>query len=46
MYRYKCAVCKNPIDVDVRVVGLRCDKCGSKIFYKERPSIVKKIKAR
>jgi len=46
MYKYKCAVCKKFIDVDVSVVGLQCDNCGSKIFYKERPNITKKIKAR
>lgn len=43
---YKCSVCKKPISVDVSIVGLQCDKCGSRIFYKERLPKKKKIKAR
>ncbi|MDI6855397.1 MAG: DNA-directed RNA polymerase subunit P [Candidatus Thermoplasmatota archaeon] len=44
MDRYKCAICKNPIEIDLNIPGIQCDKCGSRIFYKERPSGTKKIK--
>ena len=43
---YKCAKCKEPIRTDINIVGIQCNKCGSKIFYKERPSVKKTIKAR
>jgi DNA-directed RNA polymerase subunit P len=32
--------------MDVNTVGIQCEKCGSKIFYKERPNVKKTIKAR
>lgn len=46
MQRYKCAICKTPIEKDMNVTGIQCNKCGSKVFYKERPSIAKKIKTK
>jgi len=40
---YKCAVCKDPIRSDTQNVGIQCTKCGSKIFFKERPNTRKVI---
>jgi len=43
---YKCAKCKERIIMDVNTVGIQCEKCGSKIFYKERPNVKKTTQAR
>jgi DNA-directed RNA polymerase subunit P len=43
---YKCAKCKEPMRTDISAVDIQCEKCGSKIFYKERPNVRKVIKAR
>jgi len=43
---YKCAKCKQRVSMDINTVGIQCDKCGSKIFYKERPNVKKLMKAR
>jgi len=43
---YKCAKCKQRVSMDINTVGIQCDKCGSKIFYKERPNVKKIMKAR
>jgi DNA-directed RNA polymerase subunit P len=32
--------------MDMNTVGIQCEKCGSKIFYKERPNVKKVIKSR
>ena len=42
---YKCKVCKTPID-KVNIVGIQCEICGSKIFYKERPNVKKTLNAK
>jgi DNA-directed RNA polymerase subunit P len=42
---YKCARCKEPMRADVNTVGLQCERCGSKVFYKDRPTTQKTIKA-
>ena len=42
---YKCARCKERIIMDVNQVGIQCEKCGSKIFYKERPNVKKTMSA-
>lgn len=34
---YKCGKCNEPIRSNVNTVGIQCEKCGSKNFYKERP---------
>src|SRR5574340_149217 len=34
---YKCAKCLEPIRTNINTVGIQCERCGSKIFYKERP---------
>ncbi|HEY3419765.1 MAG TPA: DNA-directed RNA polymerase subunit P [Methanomassiliicoccales archaeon] len=31
---------------NVNAVGMQCENCGSKIFYKERPNVKKVIKGR
>lgn len=43
--RYKCNKCGKPMEVDVHAVGIQCKECGSKIFYKQRPSIKKTLKS-
>ncbi len=43
---YKCSICKEPLKNDVSVLGIQCEKCGSKVFYKERPNVRKVMKAR
>ena len=46
MTYYKCAICKAPMLTDVNTVGIQCDRCGSKYFYKQRPNMTKRLKAR
>ena len=43
---YKCGTCKTRLTLDVNTVGLQCEVCGSKIFYKERPNVKKVVRAR
>ncbi len=40
---YKCIRCGEPARSGVNTVGLQCDKCGSKIFVKERPNVKKQL---
>jgi DNA-directed RNA polymerase subunit P len=42
---YRCGKCNEPIRNDANELGLQCDKCGSKIFYKERPNVKKVLKS-
>ena len=42
--QYRCAKCGEPI-VNTNAMALQCDKCGSKIFIKERPNIKKVLKS-
>jgi DNA-directed RNA polymerase subunit RPC12/RpoP len=47
MSDYICAVCKRDIDsTEMNKVGMRCKYCNSKIFYKKRPNIKKRLLAR
>ncbi len=46
MITYKCGKCGKNVDIDTERMGMRCPYCGGKIFYKERGTIAKKIKAR
>lgn len=43
---YKCSKCMEPVRSNVNTVGLQCEKCGSKVFYKERPNVRKSVKGR
>lgn len=43
---YKCAVCHEAIRASLETVGIQCEKCGSRTFYKERPNVKKLVKAR
>ncbi len=43
---YKCAKCLEPIRTNINTVGIQCERCGSKIFDKERPNVKKIVKAR
>ncbi|MCI0497438.1 MAG: DNA-directed RNA polymerase subunit P [Thermoplasmata archaeon] len=42
---YRCIKCGAPISGTIHVMGFQCEKCGSKIFYKERGSSKKVLKA-
>ena len=42
---YKCGRCKKRVEFDAKNIGIRCHCCGSKIFYKERPTGAKRIRA-
>ena len=46
MTGYKCGLCKKTVKFDVQNIGMQCPFCGSKTFYKERPTIAKSIKSR
>lgn len=41
---YKCGRCKKRVDFDAGNIGIRCPYCGSKIFYKERPTTAKRVR--
>jgi DNA-directed RNA polymerase subunit P len=43
---YKCSRCKEPVRSGMNTVGLQCEKCGSKVFYKERPNVRKTVHGR
>jgi DNA-directed RNA polymerase subunit P len=43
---YKCGQCEKPIRSDLNAVGMQCENCGFKLFYKERPNVKKVIKGR
>ena len=42
---YRCGKCGEPLKTDINVPGLQCDKCNSKVFYKDRPSTKKVLKS-
>ncbi|MBC7081792.1 MAG: DNA-directed RNA polymerase subunit P [Thermoplasmatales archaeon] len=46
MIIYVCAKCGERVEIDFERMGMRCPKCGGKIFYKERGPVAKDIKAR
>ncbi len=39
---YRCAQCGEPQRFN-NERGLQCDKCGSRIFIKERPNVKKEL---
>jgi len=41
---YRCGKCKRTVEFDANNIGMRCAYCGSKVFYKERPTVAKSIK--
>jgi len=43
---YKCGRCKTKVQLDTATVGLQCERCGSKMFYKTLPNVKRVIKAR
>lgn len=43
---FRCAICGERVKTDVDMVGLQCENCGGRVFYKERPNIKKELKAR
>ena len=45
MITYKCGKCGKNVDIDTERMGIKCPHCGGKIFYKERGTIAKKLKA-
>ena len=46
MNMYKCGRCDEPVRTNINAVGIQCEKCGSKIFYKERPNVKKEVTPR
>lgn len=46
MSEYKCLYCKRVIDKEDVARRVRCVYCGSKILYKEKSNVAKKLKAR
>jgi DNA-directed RNA polymerase subunit RPC12/RpoP len=43
---YRCWRCGKKVEIDSDKMGMKCPNCGCKIFYKERVTIAKKIRAR
>ncbi|HJJ56471.1 MAG TPA: DNA-directed RNA polymerase subunit P [Methanocorpusculum sp.] len=43
MVSYKCARCKQAVEIDANV---RCPYCGYRILFKDRGAITKVLKAR
>ncbi|HDP96704.1 MAG TPA: DNA-directed RNA polymerase subunit P [Euryarchaeota archaeon] len=43
---YRCWKCHEPMKANLNSVGLQCERCGSKIFYKERPNITKVVRSK
>ncbi|MCG3219591.1 MAG: DNA-directed RNA polymerase subunit P [Candidatus Kariarchaeaceae archaeon] len=48
MTQYRCQRCKETVlPTDMKIVpGIKCPKCGNRILFKERPPVVRKVKAR
>ena len=46
--RYKCVRCGEEVDLLQleKYISFRCPQCGYRIFRKNRPSLVKRVKAR
>ncbi|MHA1369250.1 MAG: DNA-directed RNA polymerase subunit P, partial [Promethearchaeota archaeon] len=44
---YFCAKCKKEVHPDdlESLPGVKCPHCGSRILYKARPKLVRKVKA-
>lgn len=38
MGEYRCAKCNEPLNSIASDLGLQCEKCGYKIFFKDRPN--------
>ena len=41
---YYCAICKQDVEIDYELSGIRCSYCGHRILVKKRPTAVKKLK--
>lgn len=46
MVTYVCYKCGSKVEFEKLERRMRCPYCGGKIFFKERPHIVRKLKAR
>ncbi|AIF68849.1 DNA-directed RNA polymerase subunit P [Palaeococcus pacificus DY20341] len=43
---YRCAKCGKEFKLDLETVReVRCSYCGSKILYKPRPKVARRVKA-
>lgn len=42
---YKCAHCKQTVEIDKDLQGIRCPFCGHRILVKERPTTIKRVPA-
>lgn len=43
---FRCAICGEKVKGDISTVGIQCESCGGRVFYKERPNVKKELKAR
>lgn len=44
MSDYRCAKCNEHLR-NIATLGFQCEKCGSRIFFKDRPNIKKVLKS-
>ena len=42
---YTCGGCGRSIELSQSNLGIRCTYCNKKVFYKERPTVAKSLKA-
>lgn len=43
---YRCAKCGKEVKIDLAITReVRCTYCGSKILYKPRPKVARRVKA-
>jgi len=42
---YRCTRCRRPVEIDYGYAGIRCPFCGHRVVIKERPVLVKRVKA-
>ncbi|MBS3781524.1 MAG: DNA-directed RNA polymerase subunit P [Candidatus Thermoplasmatota archaeon] len=43
---FRCYICNEKVTTDMYTVGIQCENCGGRVFYKERPNVKKELKAR
>ncbi|MHC1571650.1 MAG: DNA-directed RNA polymerase subunit P [Methanosarcinales archaeon] len=42
---YKCTRCKMTVEIDYGSGGIRCPYCGHRVLVKERPTMIKQVRA-
>ncbi|UZE91777.1 MAG: DNA-directed RNA polymerase subunit P [Methanosarcinales archaeon] len=43
---YRCARCKQVIEIDTEAGGVRCPYCGHRVLLKERGATIKRVNAK